>query len=336
MSDDPKRLQELAARAISQPLVTHIYTADPSAHVFEGRIYVYPSHDVEAGVPANDLGDQYAMQDYHVLRMESPEAPAVDCGVALHVCDVPWAQQQMWAPDAACRDGRYFLYFPAKDAQGRFRLGVAQGERPEGPFRAQPEPMQGSYSIDPAVLADDDGEFYLVFGGLWGGQLQQYRDNVHDAAHGEPAGDAPALGPRIARLHAGMTEFAEPPREAIILDEHGVPLRAGDHERRFFEGPWLHKYRGSYYLSYSTGNTHRLCHAVADNPYGPYIWLGAFLSPVVGWTTHHSIVEFGGRWWLYYHDALLSGGVDHLRSVKVAPLDYDADGRIVPIDPYGR
>ncbi|WP_426439794.1 family 43 glycosylhydrolase, partial [Salmonella enterica] len=59
--------------------------------------------------------------------------------MALHVRDVPWARKQMWAPDAACRDGHYYLYFPAKDAEGRFRIGVAIGTRPEGPFVPQPE-----------------------------------------------------------------------------------------------------------------------------------------------------------------------------------------------------
>ena len=337
MSDetDPVRLRELAARAISPPLVSHIYTADPSAHVFEGRLYIYPSHDIDAGIPFNDEGDHFGMEDYHVLRQDSPEGEAVDCGVALHIRDVPWAQRQMWAPDAACRDGRYYLYFPAKRADGIFRIGVAVGDRPAGPFRAEPEPIAGSYSIDPAVLADGDGQYYMYFGGLWGGQLQKYRDNAYAPEHAEPAAHEPALGPRVARLREDMTHFAEPPCEVVIVDEAGQPLRAGDHDRRYFEGPWMHKYQGRYYLSYSTGDTHCLCYAVGDNPYGPFVYQGCILTPVVGWTTHHSIVEFGGRWWLYYHDALLSGGVTHLRSVKVTELHYDADGRIRTVHPYG-
>jgi hypothetical protein len=332
---DSARLKALAAKAISQPLVTHIYTADPSAHAFEGRIYVYASHDIDGGVAENDLGDHYCMEDYHILRMDSPVGRAEDCGVALHVRDVPWAARQMWAPDAAFSNGKYYLYFPAKRADGIFQIGVAFSDRPAGPFVAEPEPISGSYSIDPAVLADDDGVFYLCFGGIWGGQLQKYRNNTYAAGNEEPAGAEAALGPRLARLTADMKQFAEPPRELVILDETGRPLRADDHERRYFEGPWLHKYRGRYYLSYSTGNTHVLCHAIADNPYGPYTFQGSFLSPVVGWTTHHSICEFDGRWWLFYHDATLSGGASHLRSVKVAELHYDAQGRIVPLHPYG-
>lgn len=328
-------LKDLAARAISQPLVTHIYTADPSAHVFEGKLYVYCSHDIEGGVAFNDDGAHFCMEDYHVLSMDSPDGPATDCGLALHVSEVPWAERQMWAPDAACRDGRYYLYFPAKTAEGLFRIGVAVGEHPAGPFTPQPRPIDGTYSIDPSVFADDDGEHYLLFGGIWGGQLQKYRDNAYNAGNEEPRDGEPALGPRIARLRADMLELDEPTREVQILDEQGRPLRADDHNRRYFEGPWLHKYEGRYYLSYSTGNTHLLCYAVGDNPYGPFTYQGQVLRPVVGWTTHHSICEYEGRWYLFYHDSLLSGGVTHLRSVKMVELQHDAEGRIVPINPYG-
>ena len=328
-------LKDLAARAISQPLVTHIYTADPSAHVFEGKLYVYCSHDIEGGVAFNDDGAHFCMEDYHVLSMDSPDGPATDCGLALHVSEVPWAERQMWAPDAACRDGRYYLYFPAKTAEGLFRIGVAVGEHPAGPFTPQPRPIDGTYSIDPSVFADDDGEHYLLFGGIWGGQLQKYRDNAYDAGNEEPRDGEPALGPRIARLRADMLELDEPTREVQILDKQGRPLRADDHNRRYFEGPWLHKYEGRYYLSYSTGNTHLLCYAVGDSPYGPFTYQGHLLHPVVGWTTHHSICEVDGRWYLFYHDSLLSGGVTHLRSVKMVELQHDAEGRIVPINPYG-
>ena len=328
-------LQALASRAISQPLVTHLYTADPSAHVFDGKIYIYPSHDIDGGIPLNDDGDHFDMEDYHVLRMDSPDGEAVDCGVALHVKDVPWADRQMWAPDAACKDGKYYLYFPAKRADGIFQIGVAVGDNPAGPFIAEPEAIAGSYSIDPAVYTDDDGSSYLYFGGIWGGQLQKYRDNLYDEAHEEPADDEPALGPRVGRLSADMKQLDEATREVLLLDESGRPINAGDHARRYFEGPWIHKYQDKYYFSYSTGDTHLLCYAVGDSPYGPFTYQGVILKPVVGWTTHHSICRFGEAWYLFYHDSLLSGGVTHLRSVKVTELKYDGEGRIQTIDPYG-
>ncbi len=143
---------ELDRKAISKPLVKHIYTADPSAHVFNGKIYIYPSHDIDTGIAFDDLGSHFDMEDYHVLSMESPDALAKDEGVALHVKDVPWAEKQMWAPDAAFKNGKYYLYFPAKRPDGIFQIGVAIGDSPSGPFVPEPQPIKNSYSIDPAVF----------------------------------------------------------------------------------------------------------------------------------------------------------------------------------------
>jgi hypothetical protein len=317
----------------SQPLVTHMYTADPRAHVFGGRIYVYPSHDIEAGVPENDEGDHFDMRDFHVISMDAVGGPVTDHGVALALEDVPWAARQMWSNDAAEKDGTYYMYFPAKDHEGVFRIGVATSPNPGGPFTAQATPIAGSFGIDPCVYRDDDGAYYMYFGGLWGGQLQRWRTGRYDAtAPRDPMEEGPALGPRVARLSGDMLSFAEPVREIQILDVDGRPIGQQDRERRFFEACWMHRYQGKYYLSYSTGDTHLLVYATGDDPYGPFTYQGVILTPVLGWTTHHSIIEFDGRWWLFYHDSSLSGGQTHLRSVKVAELEYRPDGSIVTID----
>src|SRR5690606_13702287 len=129
-----------------------------------------------------------------------------------------------------------------------------------------------------------------------------------------------------------MVELAEKPREVQILAPSGEPIKAGDHDRRFFEAAWVHKNQGRYYLSYSTGNTHKIVYAIADSPYGPFTYQGVVLTPVVGWTTHHSIVEYKGKWYLFYHDSSLSGGRTPLRSAKVTELLYRLDASIVTID----
>ncbi len=312
-----------------RPLVTHIYTADPSAHAFNGRIYVYPSHDRDTGIPDNDNGDQYDMVDYHVLSMESVGGEVTDHGIALALEDVPWASTQLWAPDAALKNGTYYFYFPARDKDGIFRIGVATSKNPAGPFKAEPNYIAGSFSIDPCSFVDDDGKAYLYFGGIWGGQLQKWRKDVWNPTGTEPADDQPAIGPRMAPLSDDMLSFAEKPAELVILDEKGEPLKAGDHDRRYFEGPWMHKYKGTYYLSYSTGNTHYLVYATADNPRGPFTYRGRLLEPVLGWTTHHSFVEFKGKWYMFYHDSTLSGGKSHLRCVKVREVSYDDKGNII-------
>ena len=324
------------------PLLTSIYTADPSAHSFNGRIYVYPSHDRETDIQFNDRGDQYDMVDYHVLSMDRVGAPVTDHGVALKTEDVLWVSKQLWAPDCAKgADGKFYLYFPARDKEGIFKLGVAVSEKPEGPFTADPSPIPGSFSIDPASFVDSDGSAYLYFGGIWGGQLQCYSsptggafDASQDGGPHEPTGPGvPALLPRVARLSDDMHTFAEEVREVRIVDEKGDLLLADDHDRRFFEAAWLHKRDNLYYFSYSTGDTHFLAYATGTSPYGPFTYKGKILEPVLGWTTHHSIVEHEGKWWLFYHDCEVSKGVDHLRSVKVKELLYDEQGEIITMSP---
>jgi hypothetical protein len=318
--------------SMSKPLVTHIYTADPSAHVFEGKLYIYPSHDRETDIEFNDNGDQYDMVDYHVISLDKVGSPATDHGVALKAEDVPWVSKQLWAPDAATKNGKYYLFFPARDKQGIFRIGVAIGDKPYGPFKPESQPIVGSYSIDPASFIDDDGKAYLYFGGLWGGQLQCWTDGKFDASKSgpqEPKGvEVPALLPRVGILSDDLLSFASPAQELQVWDENGKLLVADDHDRRFFEAAWMHKYKGKYYFSYSTGDTHYLVYATGDNPLGPFTYQGRIMEPVLGWTTHHSIAEFEGKWYLFYHDCTLSGGIDHLRSVKMREIFYDVNGKI--------
>jgi hypothetical protein len=321
-------------RFLTQPLVTDVYTADPSAHVFGARVYIYPSHDIESGIPQDDLGSHFAMRDYRVFSMAKIPGPVTDHGVALDIKDVPWAGRQMWAPDAAEKGGRYYFYFPAKDKQDIFRIGVAVADRPEGPFKAQARPIDGSYSMDPAVFRDGDGKYYMYFGGIWGGQLQRWATGTYNPKDVYPDAAAAALMPKMARLTDDMLGFAEPVRDVVIQDETGAPLEAGDTARRFFEAAWVHKYNGTYYLSYSTGDTHFIVYATGSSPYGPFTYKGKVLEPVLGWTNHHSIVEFGGKWYLFYHDSQLSGGQTHLRNIKVVELTHRPDGSIATIDPY--
>lgn len=317
-----------------KPLVKNIYTADPSAHVFDGKIYIYPSHDVERDVPDDDNGDQYMMEDYHILSMDSLDSECVDNGCALHQDDVPWVKNQMWAPDAICKNGRYYLVFPAKDKDGIFHLGVAESDSPVGPFKPQENYIPGSYSIDPGLLQDDDGKVYVYYGGLWGGQLEMWQSGSFNPDEKRPEGDEPALGPMFAQFSENMDSFVTVPKHVTILDENGEPLKAKDEDRRYFEGPWMHKHHGKYYLSYSTGTTHYICYAEADKPEGPFTYKGRIMEPVLGWTTHHSIVNIDGDWYLFYHDCELSGGVTHERCVKYTKLDIDENGNIKTIKPY--
>ncbi|KAL4902564.1 hypothetical protein BDW74DRAFT_60690 [Aspergillus multicolor] len=335
-----------------KPLITHLYTADPSAHVFGNKLYIYPSHDRDTGIASNDNGDQYDMADYHVFSLDtltpnaSEQIAVTDHGTVLKTEQVSWASKQLWAPDAAERNGKCYLFFPARDKEGLFRIGVAVGESPAGPFVAEKSWLQGAFSIDPAVFVDENAESgdgdgkeaFIYFGGLWGGQLQSWvRDEdgqwTYDKDGKEPTGPGvSALSPLVSKLSQSMTELASPVRPLVILDESGEPLAADDHDRRFFEAAWMHKYNGTYYFSYSTGDTHYLVYATSDSSWGPFTYRGRILEPVLGWTTHHSIVEFEGKWWLFYHDCEISKGQSHLRNVKVREIGYREDGTIYLVD----
>ncbi|HZY81706.1 MAG TPA: glycoside hydrolase family 43 protein [Cyclobacteriaceae bacterium] len=323
---------------VSEPLITNIYTADPSAHVFNGKIYIYPSHDIESNTAQDDEGGHFDMKDYHVLSMDDINGKVTDHGVALDIKNVPWAGRQMWAPDAAFANGTYYLYFPVKDKQqDAFRIGVATSKSPTGPFTAEKNPIEGSYSIDPAVFTDTDGKSYMYFGGIWGGQLQRWATGSFDKNGSKTdlkQDDKPAIAPRVAVMSKDMLHFDGPVKEIQILDPSGKPILGKDHDRRFFEAAWMHKYNGKYYFSYSTGDTHYIAYATGTSPTGPFTYAGVILKPVVGWTNHHSIVEYKGKWYLFYHDSVLSGGKTHLRSIKVMELKYNADGSIVTMDAY--
>jgi beta-xylosidase len=324
-----------ASSTRSRYLYLDDYAADPAAHVFNGKLYIYPSHDRRTNAGSSGPfpydAPQYDMADYHVFSIDDVlNGDITDHGEVLNVKDIPWAVGQLWDNDVAHKNGAYYMYFPAKGSDNIFRIGVAVAERPEGPFVPQNTPITGSYSIDPCVF-EDNGNYYLYFGGLWGGQLQRYKNNNYTGTDSFPSNNEPAIPPRVAKISDDMLRFAEDPRPVVILDTNGSPIKAGNNSRRFFEASWMHKKNDTYYFSWSTGDTHLLCYATGDNPYGPFTYQGVLLTPVTGWTTHHSIVEYKGKWYLFYHDSRRSG-IDHLRHMKVIELKYLPDGKIKTID----
>jgi arabinoxylan arabinofuranohydrolase len=289
------------------PFITDRYTADPSAHVFGGRMYVYPSHDRDSSVT-------FDMTDYHVYSSANL-VDWIDHGIVLSLEDVDWAREKAWAPDCAFRNGRYYFYFPTD----RSHIGVAVGDSPAGPFRdAIGRPLVSKDSpgvvnkrdfIDPSVFIDDDGTPYLFFG---------------------------QLDVNVVRLNDDMVSYDSP-----------VHILEGATD--FFEAVWVHKYRGRYYLSYSTmgkkGVTGpQIVYATADHVLGPYEYQSVILDEVNSGTNHHSIVEYEGRWYLFYHNSdlfLEKTPADspelrykpYRRSICVDYLEYNPDGTIRKVIP---
>src|SRR5690606_5295218 len=155
--------------------------------------------------------------------MDSIGGKVTDHGIALDIKDIPWAGRQLWAPDAAYKKGTYYLYFPVKDKDDVFRIGVATSKSPQGPFTPEKEPIKGSFSIDPAVFTDDDGTSYMYFGGIWGGQLQQWASGKFDA-NGSKTDledpNVPALSCKVVKLSNDMLQFDGPVQDVVINDSN--------------------------------------------------------------------------------------------------------------------
>ncbi len=283
------------------PVIRDQFTADPTARVFNGKMYLYPSHDIPS--PVERLKEWFCMGDYHVFSSENL-TDWTDHGVIIDQNDVPWVQPDsysMWAPDCVYKDGTYYFYFPSTPkGEGRrgFAVGVATGKHPEGPFTPLEQPIEGVSGIDPCVMFDTEGKAYL----FWSGG-----------------------GIRMARLKDNMTELDSEPQTVKGLPEG------------FKEGPFAFERNGKYYLTFPwvEDKTETLAYAMSDQPMGPYTFKGKIMeqSPTGCWTNHHSIVEYNGQWYLFYHHNDYSPEFDKRRSTRIDSLSFNDDGTICPVRP---
>jgi hypothetical protein len=289
------------------PIVRSQYTADPSARVFDGKVYLYPSHDILAHEGQGRVG-WFCMEDYHVFS-SSNLTEWTDHGVIVSQTTTPWTNEtafSMWAPDCIYRNGKYYFYFPApaKDTTyGKgFSIGVAVAEKPYGPFTPQPEPIKNARGIDPNIFIDKDGQAYLY----WAAR------NIY-----------------AAKLKENMLELASDPISIEGLPDKGLK-----------EGPYTFERNGIYYLTYPhvEKNIERLEYAVSNSPTGPFKVAGVIMdeSPNGCWTNHQSIIEFKNQWYLFYHHNDYSPNFDKNRSVRIDSLFFNKDGTIKKVIPTFR
>lgn len=278
------------------PLVRNHGAADPDAHVWNDTVWLYCSQDHEI---VN--GNTYKTMDgYHVFS-SADLIHWTDHGEVLHSRDVSWGVDgYMWAPGAARKNGKYYLYYPHIAKEGGWRVGVAISDRPEGPFKDIGHPIEGLSGIDPAVFIDDDGQAYIY--------------NGHYT---------------VAKLKENMIELAE---EARSLDY--APRDVLDDDlRRFHEGPFMHKRNDIYYFSYSNfkNDNFQGWYAMSDNPYGPFKWMGPMAPNPQGAQDHHSVIEFKGQWYYFYHIAIPDLPANKEGQGRIACFDrlyYNEDGTI--------
>lgn len=291
------------------PVVTHIYSADPSAKVFEdGTIWVFASHD-------DDQAKAYSyMKDYHFFSTKDMKT-WTDHGVALSVNDIPWATSNLWAPDAVERNGKYYLYAPAN-----FKIGVFVSDKPEGPYiDVLGRPLIGiDDAIDPMVFIDDDGQAYMYF-----------------SRRGTSC--------YVVKLKENMIET-----DGLIYELTNKSIRNTiNGEYQFQEGPFVHKRNGIYYLTYpakkylndSIGSRYvgyeSICYATSDNPLGPFEYKARISDDSGVHTIHQSVIEFEGEDYLFYHNRALfdrKGGqakyAKYRRSMCINKISYNEDGSI--------
>ena len=301
----------LAATAANaqNPIIHDQFTADPTARVFNNKVYLYPSHDIVP--PAGQRQDWFCMEDYHVFSSENL-TDWTDHGVIVTQNKVPWVRPDsysMWAPDCIERNGKYYFYFPSAPKDGRgFGVGVAIADRPEGPFICEPEPIKGINGIDPCVLQASDGNAYIFWGA---GRCAKLKPNMKELADDTPK----------EKVKWGNREF----------EMLGVNCLK-DLPNRQAEGPFAFEANGWYYLTYPyvRENTEVLGYAMSKNPMGPYEYKGLIMSeqPNGCWTNHHSIVNYKGQWYLFYHHNYFSPRDDKRRSACIEKLYFNADGTI--------
>ena len=304
--------------AAQNPVIRDQFTADPTARVFNGKVYLYPSHDILP--PAGQRQDWFCMEDYHVFSSENL-TDWTDHGVIVTQNKVPWVRKDsysMWAPDCVERNGKYYFYFPSAPAAGRggFAVGVAVADSPEGPFIPEPEPIKGINGIDPCVLQASDGNAYI----FWGNG-------------------------RCAKLKPNMKELADDnPKETVKWGNREMEMVGvsclKDLPSRQAEGPFAFEANGWYYLTYPyvRENTEVLGYAMSKNPMGPYEYKGLIMAEHANgcWTNHHSIVNYKGQWYLFYHQNFFSPNDDKRRSVQIEKLYFNADGTIQEVKPTMR
>ena len=291
------------------PIIRDQFTADPTARVFNNKVYLYPSHDIKP--PVGQRQDWVCMEDYHEFSSENL-TDWTDHGMIVTQNKVPWVRQNsysMWAPDCVYRNGKYYFYFPsAPAAGGGFAVGVAIADNPEGPFIPEPEPIKGINGIDPCVLQASDGNAYIFWGN---GRCAKLKPNMKELADDNPKSTVKWGNREMEMIGVNCLE--------------GLPNRQA-------EGPFAFEYNGNYYLTYPyvRENTEVLGYAMSKNPMGPYEYKGLIMAeqPNGCWTNHHSIVNYKGQWYLFYHHNYFSPRDDKRRSACIEKLFFNPDGTI--------
>lgn len=276
--------------------------ADPEGVVFDGTYWIYPTWS--APFDEQTFLDAFSSDDLVTWTRHSR---------VLSSEQVPWIRRALWAPSIIRANDRYYLFFGANNIhEGEYGgIGVAVADNPAGPFRdllGKPligEIVNGAQPIDQFVFRDDDGQYYMYYGGWRHCNMVKLSD---DLSHLEPF-------------------------------EEGVFYREVTPED-YVEGPFMLKRDGKYYFMWSendwTGPDYCVAYAIADSPFGPFVREGMILqedAAVARGAGHHSVIKGPGEeeWYIVYHRRPLEERSAHHRVTCIDRLRFDAEGKILPV-----
>jgi len=280
----------ISAKA-QNPIIRNQFSADPTARVFNGKVYLYPSHDILTPPDKSLRKDWFCMEDYHVFSSENL-TDWTDHGVIVTQTKVPWLTKinyDMWAPDCVFKNGKYYFYFPVGG-----KIGVATSEKPEGPYTILDKPVTGIGGIDPCILIDKDGSAY-IFTARGRISVAKLKDNMIE-------------------VDGEVQTIANLPTKGLIEGPFAFQLNG----KYYLTYPHVEK------------NIERLEYSMSDSPMGPYKPVGVIMDESASgcWTNHQSIVKYKEQWYLFYHDKDYSPKFDKNRSVRIDSLSFNTDGTI--------
>ena len=291
--------------AADNPIVQTSYTADPAPMIYDGRLYLYTSHDED--VTVNNF---FTMNDWR-LYSTVDMVNWTDHGSPAGYRSYSWGTGDAWAVQCVPRNGKFYLYTPINNSTGS-KIGVLVGNNPWGPFS---DPLgraligTGSGNIDPTVFINDDGQAYLY----WGNPDLQY-----------------------VKLNADMTSFPGGTTK-VGLTTGGFGTRSNsDRATAYEEGPWFYKRGSLYYIVYpADGTPEKISYTTSSAPLGPWTYRGDIMAKESGggssFTNHPGVIDYNGHSYFFYHNGALPGGGGYKRSVCVEEFTYGADGSIPKI-----
>jgi hypothetical protein len=277
---------------MGNPIITHLYTADPCVLEHEGTVYLYTGHD-EA--PPGQY--EYVMRDWRCFSSRDL-AQWTEHAVPLRATDFQWSGGRAYASCIIYRTGKFYWYAAVRHGAGPTNaIGVAVSDSPTGPFHdATGKPLitsqdltdANSDNFDPSVIIDHDGQAYI----FWGKNTCYY-----------------------ARLNSSMTVL-EGPIKSIELPE-------------FMEGAFIYRKHNNYYLAYGYSMPEKVAYAMSSNINGPWTFKG-ILNELAGncETNRPGILSFKGENYFFYHNGALPNGGSHRRSVCIDKLYFNSDGSL--------